>query len=201
MVVGFFFKRVIPTAFLYYGAVQMYLVYHLYTSESMIRAPSSPAIEPTESRKKLVENLLAICQSRATKQTFDTFTNDVQFEDHSFYVEGLELIKNTAYFFRNNVKVETLDMKEHHFQDQFILELKQKYTMGYLKMNFPSVVYVELEGKGRDEKVKKFRDEWYGKTLITPENTPFASTGVSAHFFRRIHGRLLNILNFVPPKE
>lgn len=202
MVVGFFFKRVVPTVFLYYGAIQMYLVYHLYTGESMIRAPTTTAIKPTETRKILVESVLAIFQCRATKQSFESFANDVSFEDPSVFVDGLDLLKNSAYMMRNNREAETLSLVEHHFQDQFILELKQKYILnGIFILTLQSVLYVEVEGKGRDEKVKKFRDEWHGKTLITPENTPFALTGESAAFFRRIHGRLFNIISYAPPKE
>jgi hypothetical protein len=201
MVVGFFFKRVIPSVLLYYGGIQMYMVYHLYSSEGMVRTPKSTQIHPQESRKRLVDNVLAIYQCRATSQSFLNYATDVQFEDPTIFFEGVDAVKSFAFLMRSVMKGETLSFKEHHYQDQFILELKQKYTIMGFQFTLPSVVYVELEGKSQQEKIKKFHEEWYGKTLITAENTPFILAGASSRYFRGIHGRLCNIMKSEPPKE
>lgn len=196
-------KRVLPGAVVYYGGVQGYLAYHLlWGCEGKVRKPDLPEIEPQESRKKLVENILSMYEVTARTKNFDTFVDDVEIEDHSAYIKGKKNLMN-AIFMCDSIKAkgETLSLTQHHYQDQFIMEMRQNYTFLGCQMEIPSVVYVQLAGEGDDQKVKVWHDEWYGKELITPENTRFLFTGTASRFFRRMHGKICNVFKYDEPKS
>ncbi|EDO39953.1 predicted protein [Nematostella vectensis] len=190
MVVGFIFKRVIPSMVIYYGAMQAYLGYHMFTTPSTLQKPMSSLIKPNEARKKLVQGVKDVYKGNAKPETFQNWSKDFEFEDMFTYMEGIGPITNTGYLIKEFDPV-VIDYKsEVHYEDGFRLEMTHNYT-AFKRFTFtlPTVIYAKTE---RD-KLVAIRDEFFGKSLITEGNAPFMFIGKMSRVIRTVQGKLFNL--------
>lgn len=200
MITKVLFKQVIPGVILWYGGVHAYLAYHLYRSKRKIRVPEDLPITTIQPRREaMVESLLSIYQCRANRQTYEVFTHDSQFEDPIFIMTGLDEVRNLGFMMRSlTTSAKTLSWKDYHYENHFIMEIVQRNKMWGFEFELPSVLYVELEGEGCQQKIKSYREEWYGKQLLTPDNSPLV--GTSFRFIKTLHAKIGNIKNYDPDK-